>query len=154
MRGSSCEMHRRCSMVQAKWKVQCMFLCIEQEVHLLGPSCNKCHPADGQALVNLTLHMELRRLLVMTNMTKQMQACQFSAAHPQMNATPDPRSWQTETIYEIDVVQAQDLNPDLTFTDDVVHFGDVPADCVARAVGHDGRSCAKDITSGAARTGI
>ena len=38
------------------------------------------------------------------------------------HATPDPRNWQTETIYEIDVVQAQDLNPDLTFTDAVVHF--------------------------------
>ena len=43
------------------------------------------------------------------------------------------------TIYEIDLIKARDTGLQFyrTFSDAVVHFGDIPADCFARVVGHD-----------------
>ena len=43
------------------------------------------------------------------------------------------------TIYEIDLVKAHDTGLKFyqTFSYAVVRFGDVPAECVARVVGHD-----------------
>ena len=47
--------------------------------------------------------------------------------------------WQTDTIYETNLLKAQDmcLKAYQTFSYAVVHFGDVRAECSARVVGHD-----------------
>ena len=78
-----------------------------------------------------------------TGIKKSRRACHFSAAHP---ATPDQKSgqpqlvpyvhhkWHTDTFYDIGLVKAQEM----------VHFGDVRAECIARVVGHIKRSCTKD----------
>ena len=80
------------------------------------------------------------------------QACYFSAAHPQQSrAVPSQRSWKpqivlhvqhkwhTDTFYEIDLVKAQELGLQFyqTFSCAVVDFGDIPAEGIARVVGHD-----------------
>ena len=45
----------------------------------------------------------------------------------------------TDTVYDIDLVSAQDLGLKFyqPFSYAVVHFRDIPADCTARVVGHD-----------------
>ena len=47
--------------------------------------------------------------------------------------------WHTNTIYDIDLVTAHDMGLKIyqTFSDAVVHFGDVPAECITRVVGHN-----------------
>ena len=47
--------------------------------------------------------------------------------------------WPTDTVHEIELVKARDLGLKFhqTFSYAVVHFGDIPAECVARVVGHD-----------------
>ena len=47
--------------------------------------------------------------------------------------------WHTDTIREHDLVKAQDMGPQFhqTFSFAVVHFGDIPAECIASVVGHD-----------------
>ena len=69
------------------------------------------------------------------------QACHFSAAHPQQsNAVLDQKSWQPQiaTIYGIGLFQAQHMGLKFfpTFSDVFVHFGDVPAERLARVVEH------------------
>ena len=80
------------------------------------------------------------------------QACYCSAAHSQQNkSVPDQKSWQpqivlnvhhkwhTDTVYETDLFTAQDMGLIFlqTFSYAVVHFGDIPAECIASVVGHD-----------------
>ena len=80
------------------------------------------------------------------------RACYFLAVQPQKSkAALDQKSWQphivphlhhkwhTDTICEIDLVKAQDMCLKFyhTFSFAVVHFGDVPAECIERVVGHD-----------------
>ena len=80
------------------------------------------------------------------------QACCFPAAHPQESkGAPDRRSWEpqfvpyehhkwhTNTIYGIDLVKAQEMGLKCfqSFSYAVVHFGDIPAPCMARVVGPD-----------------
>ena len=47
--------------------------------------------------------------------------------------------WHTDIVYEIGLVKEQKMV--LKFFHDfscaVVHFGDIPAECIARVVGHD-----------------
>ena len=43
--------------------------------------------------------------------------------------------WHTDTVYEIDLVKAQDMDQTLSYA--VVHFGDIPEECIAGVVGHD-----------------
>ena len=47
--------------------------------------------------------------------------------------------WHTDTIYEIDLVKVQDMGLKFyqIFSYAVVHFGDVPAECIARVVAYD-----------------
>ena len=47
--------------------------------------------------------------------------------------------WHTDTVYEIDLVKAQDMSSDFhrTFSYAVVHFGNMSAECFARVVTHD-----------------
>ena len=47
--------------------------------------------------------------------------------------------WQIETVDEIGVVRAQDMGLKIfeSYSFIVVHFGDSPAECIARVVGHD-----------------
>ena len=76
----------------------------------------------------------------------------FSAAHPQESkAVPDRQSWQprlvphvhhkwhTDTVHEITLVNSQEmgLKCNQPFSYAVVYFGDIPAECIARVVGHD-----------------
>ena len=81
--------------------------------------------------------------------TEGRQACHFSVTHPlksktefgQKSSQPHfipyiHHSWHTDTIYETDVVKAQDMGYQ-TFSDAAFHFRDVPAQCMARVVGHD-----------------
>ena len=78
------------------------------------------------------------------------QACYVSAAHPQQSkAVLDRKSrqpqvapyvhhtWYTDT--KIDVVKAQEMGLKFTqtFSCAVFNFGDIPAECTARVVGHD-----------------
>ena len=91
------------------------------------------------------------------------QAWYFPAAHPQKSkAVLDRKSWKpqivphvhhkwhTATIYEIDLVKTQQMRLQFhqTFSYSVAHVGDVPAECIARVVGHD-----QTIKSRTARNG-
>ena len=84
--------------------------------------------------------------------TGRKESSYFSAAHSQQaKAVPDqkkwqpqlvphvPHNWHTDTVYDIDLGKAQDmgLKSYQTLSNAVVHFGDVPAECFARAVGDD-----------------
>ena len=75
----------------------------------------------------------------------------FPAA-PQHNSVEGTDCWRNKqegrqtsmlllgrTIYEINLIRARDMGLQFyrTFSDAVVHFGDIPADCIARVVGHD-----------------
>ena len=81
------------------------------------------------------------------------RACYFSAAHPQKSkAVPHLKNrqpqlvlsvhqkWHTDTIYEIDLINAQEMGLTYfqSFSYVVFHFGDIPAECIiARVVGYD-----------------
>ena len=47
--------------------------------------------------------------------------------------------WHTDNCIEMDLVKAQEMGPTFykTCSYAVVHFGDVPVECIARVVGHD-----------------
>ena len=47
--------------------------------------------------------------------------------------------WHTDTVHEIELVKAQDMGLQFfqTFSYAVVHFGYIPAECIARVVGDD-----------------
>ena len=61
--------------------------------------------------------------------------------------------WHTDTICEIDLVKPQEMSLKSFHTVSyvVVHFGDIPAECIARVVAHD-QTFLREIPSEVGRT--
>ena len=105
-----------------------------------------CHSSSPQYL---NINLLNGRIAGGKGRKERRQPCYVSAAHPEekqgsTRSKPQivhhaPHKRHTDAFYELDLAKAQDTGLQFyqNFSYAVVHFGDVPAECIARGLGHE-----------------